>query len=82
MSKTDKTDKTDITSQEPSLEETFQEIETIIEKMQSREVTLEDSFTLYEQGIRKLKLCNEKIDNVEKKMLLLNEQGELEPFGE
>lgn len=67
---------------EPSLEETFQEIEAIIEKMQNREVTLEDSFALYEQGIRKLKLCNEKIDNVEKKMLLLNEQGELENFGE
>ena len=67
---------------ESSLEETFQEIEEIIEQMQSREVTLEDSFALYEQGIRKLKLCNEKIDSVEKKMLLLNEQGELEPFGE
>lgn len=67
---------------ESSLEETFQEIEAIIEKMQNREVTLEDSFALYEQGIRKLKLCNEKIDSVEKKMLLLNEQGELETFGE
>ncbi|MCI8484027.1 MAG: exodeoxyribonuclease VII small subunit [Lachnospiraceae bacterium] len=66
--------------QEASLEETFQELEEIIEKMQSREVTLEDTFTLYEQGIRKLKFCNQKIDAVEKKMLLLNEEGELEPF--
>ena len=40
---------------ETSLEETFQELEAIIEKMQDREVTLEDSFSLYEQGIRKLK---------------------------
>ena len=55
-------------------------MEEIIEKMQKREVTLEDSFVLYEQGIRKLKFCNQKIDSVEKKMLLLNEQGELEPF--
>ena len=66
--------------QEPSLEETFQELEEIIEKMQSREITLEESFRLYEQGIRKLKFCNQKIDHVEKKMLLLNEQGDLEPF--
>lgn len=65
---------------EPTLEETFQELEEIIEKMQKREVTLEDSFVLYEQGIRKLKFCNQKIDSVAKKMLLLNEQGELEPF--
>lgn len=66
--------------QEATLEETFQELSAIIEKMQEREVTLEASFSLYEQGIRKLKLCNEKIDNVEKKMLLLNQQGELEAF--
>ena len=68
--------------QEPSLEETLQELSSIIEKMQKREVTLEESFSLYEQGIRRLKLCNDKIDNVEKKMLLLNQQGELEAFDE
>ncbi|MEG0962023.1 MAG: exodeoxyribonuclease VII small subunit [Lachnospiraceae bacterium] len=66
--------------QEKSLEETFQEIETIIGKMQQREVSLEDSFSLYEQGIKKLKLCNEKINTVEKKMLLLNGQGDLVPL--
>lgn len=65
---------------EPSLEETFQELEEMIEKMQSREITLEESFALYEQGIHKLRFCNQKIDCVEKKMLLLNEQGTLEPF--
>lgn len=69
-------------NQKESLEETFQELSNIIEKMQEREVTLEESFSLYEQGIRKLKLCNEKIDSVEKKMLLLNQQGELEAFDE
>lgn len=65
---------------EPSLEEAFQELEAIIEKMQEREVTLEESFSLYEQGIRRLKFCNEKIDYVEKQMLKLNQQGELELF--
>ena len=68
--------------QEQSLEEAFQELEGLIEKMQQREVTLEETFALYEQGIRKLRFCNQKIDQVEKKMLLLNEQGELEPLGE
>lgn len=68
--------------QETSLEEVFQELSSIIEKMQEREVTLEESFSLYEQGIRKLGICNEKIDSVEKKMLLLNQQGELEAFDE
>lgn len=67
---------------EQSLEEAFQELEEMIEKMQQRDVTLEETFALYEQGILKLKFCNQKIDRVEKKMLLLNEQGELEPLGE
>ncbi len=66
---------------EPTLEEAFQELEGIIERMQQRDVTLEESFALYEQGICKLRLCNQKIDHVEKKMLLLNGQGELEPLG-
>ena len=64
------------------MEEAFLELEAIIDKMQGRDVTLEDSFSLYEQGMQKLKFCNQKIDHVEKKMLLLNEQGELEAFDE
>lgn len=66
--------------QEQKLEEIFQELEGIIEKMQQRDVSLEDSFRFYEQGIQKLKQCNDKIDYVEKQMLLLNGQGELEPL--
>ena len=68
--------------QEQSLEEAFQELEGLIERMQQREVTLEETFALYEQGIQKLRFCSQKIDKVEKKMLLLNEQGELEPLEE
>ena len=48
--------------------------------MESSEISLEDSFRLYETGMKKLKQCNDKIDKVEKKMLVINGQGELEPF--
>lgn len=65
---------------EQTLEEIFQELEEIIQNMQQREVSLEDSFQLYEQGIQKLKQCNDKIDYIEKQMLLLNGKGELEPL--
>ena len=63
-----------------TLEECFSGLEEIIEKMQDTEVSLEDSFALYEQGMKMLKNCNQKIDAVEKKMLKMNEQGELEEF--
>lgn len=63
-----------------SLEELMTEIEDILEKMDEKEISLEDSFLLYEEGMKKLKLCNDKIDQVEKKMLVINEEGNLEEF--
>ncbi len=65
---------------EPGLEELFLEIEDIITQMEDREVSLEQSFLLYEAGMKKLKQCNDKIDMVEKKMLVLNGDGTTEDF--
>ena len=45
-------------------------------KMESREITLEEAFEKYQEGMALLKSCNEKIDRVEKKMLVLGENGE------
>lgn len=61
-----------------SLEETFAEIEAIIEQMEQPEVSLDDSFLLYQKGIGKLKVCNELLDEVEKKMQVLAADGSLE----
>lgn len=63
-----------------TLEKAFEELEVIIEKMNSKEVSLDDSFSLYTEGTKLLKYCNEQLDNVEKKMLVLSEEGELHEF--
>ncbi len=55
------------------LEQVLSDVEDIIQRMQQKDISLEDSFLLYQQGIEGLKLCNSKIDAVEKKLLLLNE---------
>ena len=60
----------------PSLEDLFEEIEGILEKMEDKDVALEESFLLFEDGMKKQ--CSLKIDQVEKKMLALNDAGELE----
>lgn len=65
---------------EPSLEEVFEEIEDILNKMEDKDIALEDSFLLYEEGMKKLKQCSLKIDRVEKKMLALNDEGEIVAF--
>lgn len=62
------------------LETLFTQVEEIIEKMQDNEISLEEFFSLYESGMKALKKCNDKIDTVEKKLLKMNAQGELEEF--
>lgn len=65
---------------EPSIEESFDALEEIAQKLESRETTLEESFQIYQKGMQLLKNCSEKIDTVEKKMLQMDENGELSEF--
>ena len=61
---------------EMSLEETFEEIDSIMEKLQDEDISLEDSFVLYKSGMEMLGHCREVIDEVEKKVKLLSENDE------
>lgn len=65
---------------EETLEELFGKLDTVLKVLEDRDTTLEDSFSAYEQGIRYLKACNDKIDHVEKQMLVINENGGLDEF--
>ena len=62
------------------IEEVFQELDETVEKLGGRDISLEESFRLYQKGMDLLRYCNEKIDTVEKKMLKMNENGELSEF--
>jgi len=52
----------------------------MIKKLEDRSITLEDSFQEYDKGMKLLKYCNDKIDKVEKKILIINEDGETHEF--
>lgn len=65
---------------ELSVEEVFEQLDATVAKLESRDISLEDSFRLYAEGMEMLRYCNEKIDTVEKKMLLMSENGELSEF--
>ncbi len=67
-------------TQELTLEEQFQALDNIVNKLEREEVTLEESFQLYHQGMTLLKKCNETIDTVEKKVLMLDEDGKTYEF--
>jgi exodeoxyribonuclease VII small subunit len=65
---------------ELSIEEAFQRLDMLSAKLEERETSLEDSFLYYKEGMELLKICSEKLDTVEKKMLQMNEDGTLSEF--
>lgn len=67
-------------AKELTLEQTFERLEDMIAELEQEDVSLEESFKLYREGMELIKSCNDKIDNVEKEVLKLNENGELDEF--
>ena len=63
-----------------TIEEVFQELDTLAAKLEDRETSLEDSFRFYKEGMELLKYCSDKLDTVEKKMLQMNEDGTFREF--
>lgn len=55
------------------IEDAFDEIESIVRKMEEKDVTLEESFDLYTKGCQLLSKCNEQIDSYEKKIIILSD---------
>lgn len=63
-----------------TIEESFSEIEKIIERLEDPEISLEDSFQEYQAGMKLLQDCDKQIEKVEKKILVLEETGETHEF--
>lgn len=59
---------------EKTLEALFEELDKIILSLEQDETSLEDSFKLYNEGMKLLKKCNDSIDKVEKKLVVLSER--------
>lgn len=63
-----------------SLEQAFEQLENTIARLEAEDITLEDSFAAYKEGMDILKHCNNSIDKVEKQVLMLSTDGELETY--
>ena len=67
-------------AKEQTLEQVFDKLEETIGKLEQEDIPLEESFILYKEGMKLIKSCNDRIDKVEKEVLKLNENGELDEF--
>jgi len=63
---------------EMTLEENFEKLEELIQVLADADVPLEEAFQAYGEGMTILKRCNDQIDRVEKKVMVLNGDGTLE----
>ena len=55
-----------------TLEETFEKIDEVMEKLSDDSLPLEESFTVYKEGMELLGKCQKTIDDIEKKVEELN----------
>ncbi len=65
--------------QAPVFEQSLKELETIVGKLESGKLGLEESLEHYESGMRHLKQCNELLHNAERRIALVtgaDAQGE------
>jgi len=59
-----------------SYEAALEEIERIVEQLESGELSLEDSLAIFEKGVGLTKYCYQKLDEVEKKIEILTKDRE------
>jgi exodeoxyribonuclease VII small subunit len=61
-------------------ESALEELEQVVEQLESGELSLEDSLSAFEKGVSLVKFCNQKLTEVEKKieMLVKDKEGKLQ----
>jgi exodeoxyribonuclease VII small subunit len=63
-------------------EKAFQQLEKIVQRLESEELPLDESLQLFEEGIRLSRFCNQKLEEVEKKIELILADAKGQPVTE
>lgn len=58
-----------------TFEGAFQQLEEVVQQLESGDLTLEQSLALFERGMALAKLCQDKLDKAEQKVNLLTAAG-------
>ena len=60
---------------ELNFEEAMARLEQIVRALEGGNVPLDESLTLYEEGVKLVKLCSSRLDNAEKRIKILVDGG-------
>ena len=58
-----------------TFEESMKELEEVVAKLESGEVTLDESLKLFEKGIKLSSSCQKKLDEAERRVKILTGSG-------
>lgn len=63
-----------------NFESAMERLEKITQELNREGITLEESLTLYEEGVKLVKVCNQMLEDTERKIKILqiSENGEIE----
>ena len=64
------------TQDDRSFEECLQSLEKVVERIESGELSLEDSLATFEEGVRLVQSCNRKLGDVERRIEVLTKDSE------
>lgn len=61
-------------------EQAMAELESVVNLLESGDLTLDESIKMFERGVSLVRLCNKKLDDIEKRITLIIEgkDGETE----
>ncbi|MFZ2492862.1 MAG: exodeoxyribonuclease VII small subunit [Thermoanaerobaculia bacterium] len=63
-------------------EKAFQQLETIVKRLEAEELPLDESLKLFEEGISLSRFCHQRLEEVEKKIELILADAKGEPVTE
>ena len=66
---------------ELSFEAALTELETLVARMETGELSLEESLAAFERGVKLTRHCQSALKDAELKVKVLTESGALEPLG-
>jgi len=65
---------------EVKFEEALERLNEIVENLESGDLSLDESLKVYEEGVKLIKLCTERLNEAQKKIeILVKEEGKLTP---
>jgi exodeoxyribonuclease VII small subunit len=64
-----------------SFEKSLKELQSLVKRLESGDLSLEDSLKAFESGVQLVRQCQEVLKSAEKRVQILSQNSTLEPFG-